>query len=816
MGRASPIISLAAIAGILIMTVAGDLRAEISAEEVRDAIDRGIAFIKAAQRADGSWEPGMYGNIGGVTALCTLTLLNAGVEVDDPCLRRAIEVLRKIPPETTYVTSLQTQALAKASPKKNHDLIVRNVKWLEDTQIKNGPLAGSWSYPLEGALGDARVANAINNSIGRYSDNSNSQFALLALYEAERAGVSADKSVWVRTQAYWKSCQCQDGSWPYTKSIQITNNNGRVTFRSIQAGGGYGSMTCAGIGSLLIAADCVERKDASVQEDRILCCGGHHEEDDEIAKGLNWLGRNFTVTTNPGHGAFESYYLYSLERTGRLSSRRFIGGHDWYREGADFIIHQTPWIPRWQAEQAPLIDTCFALLFLSKGRWPILMGKVQHGDDDDWRRHSQDVFRLTQYVETRWKKDLTWQVVDWEQASVEDMLQSPVLYLCGSKDFTPNDMRRYDRLVKKVRDYLDRGGFLFAEGYCGKTGFDRDFQEFVKHVFPEKEYRLRLLDENHPIWHAEKLVEPSQARPLWGIEFGCRTCVVYAPLDPLDAPRPALSCLWDLSRPGRAQKYSEVVQKQIDGGLAIGINVLAYATNRELRGKDEFFRQLKAPAKQNLNEAGRGKLIVATLRHAGGCNLAPRALINLLSAANEQVNVLAAPRDELTDLTDDSLFDSSLAFMHGRDEFRFSDEERAQLKLFIERGGTLFADAICSSGAFAGSFRAEMASTFGKEKLERIPSDDPIWTTKFGGFDLKEVTRRTPSPRAAEKPSQAKISNGPPELEGIRIDGRWAVIFSPYDLSCALEKSDSPSCDGYVRADAAKIGVNVVLYVLQQ
>ena len=40
--------------------------------------------------------------------------------------------------------------------------------------------------------------------------------------------------------------------------------------------------------------------------------------------------------------------------------------------------------------------------------------------------------------------------------------------------------------------------------------------------------------------------------------------------------------------------------------------------------------------------------------------------------------------------------------------------------------------------------------------------------------------------------------------------------FSPYDLSCALEKENSPDCPGYTREDAARIGLNVVLYSLQE
>jgi hypothetical protein len=53
-------------------------------------------------------------------------------------------------------------------------------------------------------------------------------------------------------------------------------------------------------------------------------------------------------------------------------------------------------------------------------------------------------------------------------------------------------------------------------------------------------------------------------------------------------------------------------------------------------------------------------------------------------------------------------------------------------------------------------------------------------------------------------------------LEAIKLDDRYAVVFSPYDLSCALEKQNSLECRGYSRDDAARIGMNVILYSLQQ
>jgi hypothetical protein len=109
-----------------------------------------------------------------------------------------------------------------------------------------------------------------------------------------------------------------------------------------------------------------------------------------------------------------------------------------------------------------------------------------------------------------------------------------------------------------------------------------------------------------------------------------------------------------------------------------------------------------------------------------------------------------------------------------------------------------------------------MAAIFPQNKLERLPADDPLLSPKFGGFDLKTVTRRDPQDRGAKAPLSAALKKVAPDLEGIKFDDRWGVIFSQYDVSCALEKLDSLECRGYIREDAARIGLNVILYSLQQ
>ena len=42
------------------------------------------------------------------------------------------------------------------------------------------------------------------------------------------------------------------------------------------------------------------------------------------------------------------------------------------------------------------------------------------------------------------------------------------------------------------------------------------------------------------------------------------------------------------------------------------------------------------------------------------------------------------------------------------------------------------------------------------------------------------------------------------------------MIYSRYDLSCALQRQSSVACAGYVTRDAVRIGVNVILFAMVQ
>ncbi len=762
----------------MLVAIAGSrlARADISAEQVRHSIDRAVGYLERQQNRNGTW--GDYaGFVGGMTALCTLALLNAGVPADDERIEKSLAYLRGLRPRQTYVVSLQTMVFCAAQPKQDLLLIRRNVKWLEGNQVAVGRRRGGWSYPSPAA--------------GANADPSNSQFALLALHEAERAGVKVREKTWRLALGYWQRLQNPDGSWAYIKGMP-----------------GTGSMTCAGITSMIIAYGQLNTGDAEVVDGQVRCCG-NQKANTAVENALRWLERILSVHANPGRdssGRNLLYYLYGVERTGRMTARRFVGDHDWYREGSDMLVGKQDnlsgfWKGDGHAESNPVIGTSFALLFLAKGRRPVLVAKLKHDPPGDWNNHHNDLANLTSYVEKLWHRDLTWQVVSAAAATVEDLLQAPVLFINGRQAplFSADEKTR-------LRDYVDRGGFIFAEGCCDGGDFDRGFRQLMSEIFPEKEYALRLLPPDHPIWRAEEPVNPEYLRPLWGIDVGCRTSVVFCPDD--------LSCYWELARPTRRRQLPAKVEAEVKACLAIGANVMAYATNREVKFKTEFFTTAKPDSPTD--DFDRGKLYVARLQHPGGCNAAPGALANLMRVAGEKLKLRVDPEPRELAISDPQMFRYHLVFMHGRHNFRLTPAERKQLRTYLERGGMLFADSICSSREFSEAFTREMAELFPDHRLERIGANHPLFTPEFGGDDLSVVERREPQRGAADGPLKSMVRQGEPYLEGLRIGDRYAVIFSPFDISCALENHESLECEGYTRKDAARIGLNVLLYSFHQ
>lgn len=747
----------------------------LSPQQVERGIEQAVRFLKSNQLADGGWPE--FGNYpSGVSALVVLALLNSGESPEQPEVAKALQYLSRRELEKTYTVSLQTMAFCAANPNRYASQIRRNAEWLGRAQLPNG----GWSYDQQPHGGDP----------------SNSQFALLALHEAQRSGVAnfpneTWQTIFGRARSYWNTLQNQDGSFPYDSAAR-----------------GRGSMTCAGIASLVIVGDQMdglEPKDLNT----IQCCGNEAAEQDRIGLALKWLGDNFQIESNPGYPGQHLYYIYALERVGRLTGRRFIGDADWYRQGCLALLSLQDQITGRIVGKSnayhgnEFTETAFALLFLAKGKRQTVINRLQYGDDQDWRHHPAAIQHLTAYTEQAWKRELAWQNIELGKATVEDLLESPVLFFSGSR--APNLTMAQKLLLK---DYVEQGGFIFAEACHGNGCDGREFEAFFQALVVELfEQPLEKLSPDHPIWFAESRVSPQDLPAdawLYGVQTCCRLGVVYSPI--------SLSCRWQLNQPyGIKPDFVAAVQKDLDLSTKIGINVLSYATGRELKQKLDTVTVLEEI--QNQLPTDRGLFILPKLKHNAGANDAARAIPNLVQWLDKESPFQISGDQRMIDITADSLQQYPLVFMHGRGELRLTELQRSALRDYFNNGGFLFADAICADEAFATSFRREIALVL-NQPLENLPGSHPLLTRDYYGFDIRQVSVIDPDLSGDSiVASQRRIA---PRLEVGRVDNRIAVVFSPLDLSCALESRHSLQCHGYIREDAARIGINIILFALQQ
>lgn len=753
--------------------------AQIDAAQVQRSIDRGVAYLRKSQNDRGGWDE-FNGQSCGLSALCTLTLLNCGLDRDDPDIAEAMNYLRGIEPEQTYSVALQTLVYCQLGAAGDLPRIRRNVQWLIASQIKPGGRAGqeigAWSYNRRGGTGDP----------------SNAQFALLALGAAVDRGIEVDPKTFQVALEYWTERQRTNGGWSY---------------RGPQPSG---SMTCAGVASIIIAKGRLGTAASLTNNDNITCCGNTNQEDDPIEKGLSWLARNFTVQSNPGGDTSAYlYYLYALERVGRLSGRRFIGDHDWYREGAERIVKAQDVFAGYWPETSPLepinVATSFALLFLSKGKRQIVSARLQHTQDDSdvsWRKHPDGLRQLVRRVEQNWGRDLTWQTIDVKTASLSDLLQTPVLTISDDQP-----LRFGDEAVNLLRQYVDQGGTILFEADAGDgcgpdTAMTRSVQDLCAQLVPDA--KLEKLPPDHPVWFAERKVDPKViGNDYWvyGVQACCRTSIFYSPR--------SLMCRWELADlVFRRRKISPAARAKIEAGLGIGENIIAYATGRELKDKLESSFVIDA---NEIPAAKRGVTLMATLALDAGGQDARRSLANAASLVASRVPVRIAAADQPIGFDEDELADVAYLWIHGRTEFEFTVPQRKALRSFIDNGGVIISSAICGSDAFTQSFKRELGKILPSANWKPLTAEDSLVRVP-GGFDLSGVTIRTPSARG----DSVSKRSGIPIIDTATSDGVTCVYFSPLDISCALESPNSIQCPGYSTSDAAKIVANVILHALQQ
>lgn len=399
-------------------------------EEVNQAIDRGVAYLKSYSRGPGGW-PGQPG----VLPFVGLTLLECGVPADDPTVQKMVEAARRQAADlvNTYALSLTILFLDRLGNPEDEPLIHRLALRL----IGGQNTAGGWTYTcprlsegderlltayLEGreparaaapggGAGRAREGSgvllpvrirpagrdggamaAVDGGAGRTAAPGEAGAGRAAPPRREDlppalrklpvvAHVPGEKPAKAPSNDDNSNTQFATlGVWVARRHgvpVHATLTNLAARFHRTQnADGTWGyhlntrlrpdSMTCAGLLGLAVGRVTDEGEEKS-------------RDDPAIAKGLTYLGERVGKpgkvkrAKNSRAGRYiqadslgDLYYLWSIERVAMLYNLSTLGGKDWYAWGASIIVDHQRDDGSWLDRHSPVPDTCFALLFLKR------------------------------------------------------------------------------------------------------------------------------------------------------------------------------------------------------------------------------------------------------------------------------------------------------------------------------------------------------------------------------------------------------------------------------------------------------------------
>lgn len=351
----------------------GALQAAPTKAQIQAAIDRAVQYIKDHGREQSK----------GYLSLAALAVLKAEGSADAPLVAQAIAAIRGrvqngeyVPVDRghtrIYTAGVDLMILANSNPSAYYADMQAIARYLLYEQ-KSG---GFWDYPPD----------VKQNITG---DTSMTLYALLGLWAAQRSGIDVPSDVWDRTAQWHLRKQRSDGGFTYRPGAVSSPHPGSTH-----------TMTTTGAGSLLIARmhlfpdDAQIRRQQEQQEadkpkpkfgvlrQRDVEAARPDDGGDEgaaptvskaaidgaVQRALDWCNK-FWGFDRIGH--YNMYYFYALERMCALGEFERIGSHDWYAEGAEYLLGIQKDNGRFEAgggvfQSNSVAQTAFGVLFLTK------------------------------------------------------------------------------------------------------------------------------------------------------------------------------------------------------------------------------------------------------------------------------------------------------------------------------------------------------------------------------------------------------------------------------------------------------------------
>ena len=408
-------------AGIVLGGLAAPVQAQ-TFEEIEAARVRGVDFLKTQQQEDGSWD--FKGHEVGITALCTLALIENGLPISDPIVEKAQRYIVKNYDgvKQTYDITLAILLLSRVGDRDNR----KPIRDLAARLVAGQNVDGGWHYSCPAATQSILVDSneRVKPQPGK-GDNSCTQFAVLGLWVSSRWGVNIDSPM-LKVSERFVATQREDGGWPYMhedKPKEMKDGDPNAAAPPADSAGtdaakispSSPSMTFAGLFCLTVArANRIRAELSGVRlpkpkaapmpktkpktsdpapmpmsdepETNLAAVDDPGKEaktlteDPVFAKGLTRAGQ-FAGSISPGSAR---YFLWSVERMGVLLGQDKFGTTDWFKNGsAALLASQDKTDGSWKSGNeawGSLSDTAFAILFLRKANLGSDISRLLEGE----------------------------------------------------------------------------------------------------------------------------------------------------------------------------------------------------------------------------------------------------------------------------------------------------------------------------------------------------------------------------------------------------------------------------------------------------
>ena len=736
---------------------------DVADEDIDRAIEAAQRYLFGQQQEDGKWfdwnrDVTASGGGGGVphTAIAIFALMEMGLDDQEAHIKKGLEWLCKQEIKNTYSAAVRVMILSQVIRKNPNSPYKKVLKDDIDFLSKDFAKCGAWDYP--GASKDG--------------DNSCSQFALLAMWEADMAKQEIPAQVFRLAESTWVRRVRPDGGWIYAGQPDIKADS-------------TASMTAAALASLYQCQDVLAVGGGPYQHKAVVDKGWKF-----LAKALKEYKATAKAKTGKEEDWFQDRYLaFCLQRVGMASGMKFIDDLDWFADAATKYAEANPQGRTYNDKYGPIVGASLELIFLARSRLPMTYNKLEYGAEAQWNTYPRDVPRFTEWMRRQFEMRMRWQVVRLAD-DVRLMLDAPTLLMEGSAALTLTDAEK-----DKLREYTLRGGTLVMVANNGSQAFVKSAEALLSDLYKEQQkqsgkyYKVEKLTEAHPIYdnpsdaNFTKIDGGSGRAPISGVSDGTRLI--------------ALVCQRDIPKSWQDRAFGD----KLDFPLAK--NLLFYSTggNSISRLRPVF-----------VAKPGPVKTTVATIgwvKHDGNWGTSPFALKSLAEKINAE-NRIDVKVTEGVDLAKDKLDGFKLLWITGSEDFNFTDAEMKALRNYIDGGGMIFVNAVGGSHAFRDAARTMLEKLF--ENSENLTTGYASAASPF----MTGVCGDERGPQVKKLDRTAAWKKGEPKVQGVMLqvyeeNGRPAAVFCAYGIHDTLDGHMAHGATSYQPATARELAANLLL-----